>query len=191
MRELTYSELDRLQARALETDESLQMDQDTFSGMYERTARPLWVFLWRRTGDAQIADDLLQETYYRFLKTPNVFESENHRKNYLYRIAANLAHDLHRAHIPPHTTIPDEREPGHPASEANDIEHSERRADLNRAMAQLKPRQRDALWLAYAEGASHHEIAVALGLKTNSVKLLLFRARRKLANLLGGERTMS
>jgi RNA polymerase sigma-70 factor (ECF subfamily) len=190
MRELTYSELDRLQARALETDESLQMDQDTFSGMYERTARPLWVFLWRRTGDAQLADDLLQETYYRFLKMPNVFESEAHRKNYLYRIATNLAHDMHRAHVP-QTSIPDEREPGHPASGACDIEQSERRADLNRAMAQLKPRQRDALWLAYAEGASHQEIAMALGLKASSVKLLLFRARRKLAILLGGERTMS
>jgi len=165
------------------------MDQDTFSGMYERTARPLWVFLWRRTGDAQLADDLLQETYYRFLRTPNVFESEAHRKNYLFRIAANLVHDTHRGHIPPHTSIPSEREPGHPASETSGGDESDRRADLNRAMAKLKPRQRDALWLAYAEGATHHEIAQALGLKTNSVKLLLFRARRKLATLLRVERT--
>ena len=149
MRELTYSELDRLQAKALESDETLQMDQDTFSGMNERTARPLWVFLWRRTGDAQLADDLLQETYYRFLRTPNVFESEAHRKNYLYRIATNLAHDTHRAYVP-QTPITDEREHGHPASEACDIDQTERRADLNRAMAQLKPRQRDALWLAFA-----------------------------------------
>ena len=91
----------------------------------------------------------------------------------------------------PQTTIPDEREPGHPAAPAGDIEQSDRRADLNRAMAQLKPRQRDALWLAYAEGSSHQEIAMALGLKTSSVKLLLFRARRKLANLLRGERKPS
>lgn len=189
MRELTYSELDRLQAKALESDETLQMDQDTFSGMYERTARPLWVFLWRRTGDAQLADDLLQETYYRFLRTPNVFESEAHRKNYLYRIATNLAHDMYRAQVP-HIALPEEREPGHPAAPSGDIEQTEKRADLNRAMSRLKPRQRDALWLAYAEGASHEEIARALGLKTNSVKLLLFRARRKLANLLRGERTL-
>lgn len=189
MRELTYSELDRLQARALQTDETLQMDQDTFSGLYERTARSLWVFLWRRTGDSQLADDLLQETYYRFLRTPNVFESEAHRKNYLYRIAANLAHDTHRSYVP-QTSIPAEDEPGHPAIGSRDLEHSDQRADLGRAMALLKPRQRDALWLAYAEGASHEEIGRALGVKTNSVKLLLFRARRKLANLLRGERTM-
>lgn len=188
MRELTFTELDRLQARALETDGTLQMDQDTFSGLYERTSRPLWVFLWRRTGNPQVAEDLLQETYYRFLRTPNVFENEAHRKNYLFRIAANLVHDIHREHIPPHTSIPDEREPGHPASEGSDTDQSDRRTDLDRAMARLKPRHRDALWLAYAEGATHHEIAQALGLKTNSVKLLLFRARRKLATLLRVER---
>ena len=41
------------------------------------------------------------------------------------------------------------------------------------------------LWLAYAEGSSHQEIAAALGVKTASVKLLLFRARRRLAGILG------
>jgi RNA polymerase sigma-70 factor (ECF subfamily) len=40
------------------------------------------------------------------------------------------------------------------------------------------------LWLAYAQGHAHSEIAETLGVKTASVKLLLFRARRKLAALL-------
>src|SRR5262249_62048913 len=59
-----------------------------------------------------------------------------------------------------------------------------RRADLSRAMARLKPRERDLLWLAYAHGSTHKEIAESLGLKTASIKLLLFRARRRLAALL-------
>ncbi len=47
------------------------------------------------------------------------------------------------------------------------------------------------LWLAYAEGASHREIAERVGVEAGSVeagsvKLLLFRARRKLASLLEG-----
>ena len=60
------------------------------------------------------------------------------------------------------------------------------RADLDRAMGKLRPRERALLWLAYGVGQPHTEIADALGVKTGSVKLLLFRARRKLANLLGG-----
>ena len=52
-------------------------------------------------------------------------------------------------------------------------------------MRTLKPRDRAMLWLTYAEGSSHQEIAGVLGLKTASVKLMLFRARRRLAALLG------
>jgi RNA polymerase sigma-70 factor, ECF subfamily len=52
-------------------------------------------------------------------------------------------------------------------------------------MAKLKPRERDLLWLAYGQGSTHEEIAGSLGLKTGSIKPLLFRARRRLAVLLG------
>jgi RNA polymerase sigma-70 factor (ECF subfamily) len=51
-------------------------------------------------------------------------------------------------------------------------------------MSRLRPRERALLWLAYAQGHAHTEIAETLGVKTASVKLLLFRARRKLAGLL-------
>ena len=42
------------------------------------------------------------------------------------------------------------------------------------------------LWLAYAEGASRREIAERVGVEAGSMKLLMFRARRKLASLLEG-----
>jgi RNA polymerase sigma-70 factor (ECF subfamily) len=51
-------------------------------------------------------------------------------------------------------------------------------------MNRLRPRERALLWLAYAQGHAHTEIADTLGVKTGSVKLMLFRARRKLATLL-------
>ena len=46
----------------------------------------------------------------------------------------------------------------------------------------LRPRDRDLLWLAYTQGLSHAEMARTLGVKTASVKLLLFRARTRLAS---------
>ena len=186
MRDITLFELQRLQPAVAEADDTLQMDQETFCALYERTARPLWVYLWRKTGDSQLADDLLQETYYRFLRARVAYDSETHKKNYLFRIATNLAHDSRRTR---HELQPlsDEAEnvPSH--ADRDGAERHQKRSDLDRAMNQLKPRHREALWLAYAEGSSHEEIAAILGLKTKSVKLILFRARRKLAGLLRGE----
>src|SRR3989454_8733629 len=60
----------------------------------------------------------------------------------------------------------------------------ERRSDLAGALEHLKPRERELLWLAYVEGSSHKEIAEIAGVRAASVRLLLFRARRKLAELL-------
>lgn len=46
-------------------------------------------------------------------------------------------------------------------------------------MARLEPRERLLLWLAYAHGATHHEIAKTLGLTTGTIKQLLCGARRR------------
>ena len=48
----------------------------------------------------------------------------------------------------------------------------------------MKPRERSMLWLAYAHGCSHEEIAQMLGLKTSSLKALLHRARQRLAGFM-------
>jgi len=191
MRDLTLTDVERLESRADETEVAFQMDEDTFRAFYERTARSVWAYLSRMTGDAQLADDLLQETYYRFLRAERAYESDAHRRNYLFRIATNLVHDGRRRHRLDCVRVPDEDEPGLPQADGDIAEQTARRTDLARAMAQLKPRERDLLWLAYAHGSSHQEIAESLGLKTASIKLLLFRARRRLANLLrsGGIRT--
>ena len=186
MRDLTLSELERLGADAAETEEAFQMDEDAFRVFYERTARPVWAYLSRMTGEPRLADDLLQEAYYRFLRAGVAHESEAHRRNYLFRIATNLVRDLRRRPRVDDVPIGNGRDAidrADPQS-ADAAGGAARRVDLGRAMARLKPRERELLWLAYAQGSSHQEIAQALGLKTGSVKLLLFRARRRLAALL-------
>jgi RNA polymerase sigma-70 factor (ECF subfamily) len=181
-RDMTFTDVNR---RALEdASAGFVMEEDTFRAFYDRTARGVWAYLARVSGDRQLADDLLQETYYRFLRAAATYESESHRRNSLYRIATNLARDARRrslARIPFSLAGEDiERIPSR--DQAGTMEC---RTDFTRAMSQLKPRERAMLWLAYGEGNSHREIADVLGLRPASLKPMLFRARRRLAALLG------
>lgn len=156
----------------------LPMDEDAFRAFYDRTSRSVWAYLQRMSGDRQLADDLLQETYYRFLRAATAYENETHRRNSLYLIATNLVRDMHRRK---RDLVPIEEDTH---IDERTAERTENRTDLAKAMSQLKPEQRALLSLAYAQGASHAEIADALGLKQASIKSLLFRARRRLAQLL-------
>jgi RNA polymerase sigma-70 factor (ECF subfamily) len=161
------------------------MDEEAFGLFYQATARPLWTYLSRVARRSQLADDLLQETYYRFLKSGRGFESDTHRRHYLFRIATNLVIDVRRRPGADLAELPGESDRRAPRT-GETQEQAARRADLSNAMGRLKPRDRALLWLAYAQGSSHDEIAAITGVKPLSVKLLLFRARRRLIALLGG-----
>lgn len=190
MRDVTTADIERLRAEAAAADAVFEMDEDAFRALYDRTARALWAYLSRITGSADRADDLLQETYYRFLRAQTAHESDAHRRNSLFRIATNLARDgERRGRRGRHVAFPDGGA-GTPElrAEVDVAGDAQRRTDLGRAMARLKPREREMLWLAYVQGSTHRDIAGVLGVKAASVRLLLFRARHKLAGILRADR---
>jgi RNA polymerase sigma-70 factor, ECF subfamily len=183
IRDMTLSDVDRLSLEAEGGAEALAMDEDAFRVFYEQTARGLWAYLSRATGDGEAANDLLQETYYRLLRATTTFETEAHRRHYLFRIAGNLVRDRRRR---PSREVP-LPEPGdeRPQLSQNSLPAAmAARRDVSRALGALRPRDRDLLWFAYAQGMTHSEIAASLGVKSGSVRLLLFRARARLLALL-------
>ena len=158
----------------------VSMDEATFRALYERMARPLWAYLCHASGNTATADDLLQDTFCRLLASTPPAMTESQTKSYLYRIATNLLHDRWRrgdALLPPPQ-----------APEPHTRDDLDSRIAVRAAMQELTPRERQLLWLAYVEGFDHHEIGQSLGLRTTSVRLLLFRARRKLATRLNASR---
>jgi RNA polymerase sigma-70 factor (ECF subfamily) len=158
----------------------LPMDNDAFAGFYERSARPLWAYLARVSGDPSLADDLAQESYVRFLCAARQCDGEVAARRYLFRIATNLLKDhWRRAKSPSIEEIPEEL-----FAVTADSGQFESRALLGPALAAMRPRDRQLLWLAYAEGYSHREIAEVTGLASAGIRLLLFRARRRIARLL-------
>ena len=154
------------------------MEAEAFAGFYARTARPLWAYLARVGGDGALADDLMQESYVRFLCAETPQDGEVAARRYLFRIATNLLRDHWRKPKP--TSIEEVPEDVFAAR----ADAPEAALVLGPALLQLRPRERQLLWLAYAEGYSHKEIADVTGLGAASIRLLLFRARRHAARLL-------
>lgn len=179
MHELTLMPIEA----AAEAEAAFHMDEDRFRLFYNRTSRKVWCYLARVSGNPALADDLLQEAYYRFLRARLASGDEAYLQNYLFRIATNLMRDHWRSGKRQGTPVEASESAGQIAADA--AYRLEQKSDLDRALGRLKPREREMLWLAYVMGSNHNEIAGALGIKSKSVRLSLFRARRKLAALLG------
>jgi RNA polymerase sigma-70 factor (ECF subfamily) len=159
------------------------LDETAFRGLYDTTARAIWAYLYRTLGSAPDADDLVQEVFLRYVKSPLQTRDLAENRAYLFRIAGNLAIDHWR------------RRGTQPTRDAQPLEDDIARtgppgdrlalkADMAKVFRELKPRERTMIWLSCVEGESAAEIAKAVGVGRNSVPVLLFRARTKLARLL-------
>jgi RNA polymerase sigma-70 factor (ECF subfamily) len=154
------------------------MDEASFRIFYQETAPTLRAYIRRASGDAALADDILQETFYRFLRVELPELGNLQRKAYLYRTASALLSDHWRRLKRERRWNLLELFGGAYGEDAGG------QGDAMRFFARLKPQEQTLLWLAYVEGFDHREVASALQLKEKSVRVLLFRARKKLAAIL-------
>lgn len=154
-------------------------DEASFRQLYARTAGPLLAYIRRVSGDPDLAEDLVQDTYVRFLAADRPEMTERQTSSYLYRIATRLVYDRWRRN----ETERRWREKTDMATTAKPEAVGLQR-DVERVLQELAPRERALLWLAYVEGYPHREIATIMKLKEVSIRVLLFRARKKLARIL-------
>ena len=158
-----------------------RMDEAAFQDFYQQTAPTLRAFLRRASEDAALADDIFQETFYRFLRAQLPVLERRQMKAYLYRTAMSLLSDHWRR------LQRERRWSFEVLFRKRTVETNPIGGDVTRLFERLKPQEQALLWLAYVEGFDHREIASALDVKEKSVRVLLFRARRKLAGILTKE----
>lgn len=121
------------------------------------------------------AEEVLQDTLIRLFQTRPSFESRDHEKAWLLRVAANLsknrlAYNKRRA-----------------ADALQDTLAAEEREDLSfvwEAVKALPPNYRDVIHLFYCEGYSTAQISEILDRKETTVRSALSRGRQKLRDLL-------
>ena len=166
-----------LGAAAFGRSPKMPMNEAQFEAFYRSIAGSVWSYIHRMTGDPSLADDLLQKTFFRFLRSNPELENEEHLRRYVFKTATNLVFD-HFRDTKKQRTINENVMP------SMRPERNELRYDMERVFQQLKPQERVLLWLAHVEGASHAEIATAIGAKEKSIKVMLFRARKRLGDML-------
>ena len=169
-----------VEALATARSDAPPMDSEAFAAFYQRSAPALRGYLARVSGNPALADDLMQESYLRFLCASRPEGGEVNYRRYLFRIATNLLRDHWKRPRP--ACIEDIPESF--LATSGSVSQIDSQAKLDVAMAKMRPRDRQLLWLAHAEGYSHREIAEITGLHEASIRLLLFRARRRIARFL-------
>ncbi len=170
------------------------MNEAAFEIFYRETSGALNAYVRRVCGDAALAEDIVHESFIRFLDAKRGFaegseeENRGQRRAYLYRIATNLMRDhwrRERRHRDGLRAWVESFTGSVPHAAEQDFASAH---DMERVFARLKPQERALLWLAHVEEADHAEIAAMLNLSAGSVRVLLHRARGKLAQLLQRKR---
>ncbi len=174
-------------------------DADAFREIVGVYSRPLWRAAWRILGDAEGAEDAVQETFLRAWRSLDRFDDRADLSTWLYRIAINAAIDQRRERRRRDalaTRVPDDIE-RHLAAKSSEPDPHRRAlsAEILRyareAIAQLSDDERVAILLRHFEGRSIAEIALALGSGESAAKQAVFRAVHKVRVALGPLTEMS
>jgi RNA polymerase sigma-70 factor (ECF subfamily) len=152
-----------------------------------RSIPNLRAFAMSLCGNATRADDLAQETLVKAWAKLSLFEEGTNLKAWLFTILRNVFYSEQRKRkreVEDADGLLSERLAVHPEQHGHmDV------SDFLIALQQLPSDQREALILVGAEGFTYEEVAVISGCAVGTVKSRVNRARRRLSNILGLERT--
>jgi RNA polymerase sigma-70 factor (ECF subfamily) len=166
-------------------------DAEAFRFLVERHSRSVFKVAYRVTGNAEDAEDVVQETFLKAYRQLDRFESRSSFGTWLHRIAMNCSVDLLRSR--PKREQAEEAETleqlgsveavatGTSGPSPERLTASVQIGDKVRtAMSRLSPLERAAFVMRHYEGCSIDEISKALDIRENAAKHSIFRAVRKM-----------
>jgi RNA polymerase sigma-70 factor, ECF subfamily len=177
-------------------------DSASFDSLVEEYAGRIFGFLCRMTGSTQDAEDLMQETFIRVVRTIAAYKHDGRFEAWLFRIAANVARDrLRRIKRTPKIAGGLVGPSLHAEDESNSasglwatgedrpadagLVHSEEMDALNAALAMLPDGEREVLMLRHFSELSFKDIAQALGCPLGTALARSHRGLARLRELMG------
>ena len=162
------------------------MERQAFERLFAEYAGPLFGFLVYRTGDRQLAEDLVSGTFERVLKARRGFSARRgSEKAWLYTIALNLLRDHERRQGRERRILATVAAQATEEGPADPYEALSGRSDLREAFALLSPVEREAIALRYGADLTVPEIARVLGEERTTIEGRVYGGLRKLRATLG------
>lgn len=145
---------------------------------------------YTRLGNPEDAEDVSQNVFLRFFKANKSFDSEEHLKAFLIRIAINCANSYVKSLWVKHRKFTEEITQEQDLVSDDDIseqaEAGETKREILKAVSSLPPKYREVIYLFYYEDMTTEQIAKTLRKKDGTVRCHLTRAREMLKELLKG-----
>ena len=161
--------------------------QADFEAVYESHSREVWSLVYARWLNADIALDIMQETFLRLWKKWEEGEEILNPRAWLLRVARNLAEDYAKSAFRRNGTHPPQTMNGvrsHDLLPLEQLEREETFGQLHEVLEQLSKEDREILTFRYALDYDTNQIAEVLAIKPTAVHMRLSRARQRLAERL-------
>ena len=166
-----------------------QFNEKALAQIYEAYSPELFRYAYRLLGSEQAAEDVVGETFHRFLRAIQGGGGPNkHLRAYLYRVAHNLVIDRHRRNPTPSVDLENiENNAASNLSPEEEASQALAAEDVRKKLWQLTDDQRQVLILKYYQGLSNAEAAEAIGKPAGAVKALQHRAINSLRRMMNRE----
>ncbi|MDQ0178155.1 RNA polymerase sigma factor [Bacillus chungangensis] len=158
-------------------------EQEAYSELVNKYKNRLYIFLLRMLDQAQDAHDLTQEVFIKAYYQLNTFNGTSQFSTWLYRIAYNRAIDELRRRKPVHVPLYDMEFTDDESPE--DICLAKERATfLHKQVMTLPENYRTVLLLRHTQELSYKQIGEVLDIPPDTVQVRLYRARKKLREII-------
>jgi RNA polymerase sigma-70 factor (ECF subfamily) len=168
-------------------------DRDAYGELVTRFQNRMYSFCFQFFRNPDLASDLAQETFLRAYRYIKKYDPDKKFSTWIYSIAKNICIDEHRK-LQRGKTISIDDLPPDKIRSTEDSLHLKNPAQismqlqdkmmLEEAIAQLPEKYRTAIILCYFQEMPYQEIADTLGLNLNLVKVRIFRAKKRLLEIL-------
>ena len=163
----------------------LEGDARAFTTLVDRHLQPCLRFATRMLGSRQDAEDATQEALMRAYRALATYEPDNSFRTWLFAILVNRCRTalLRRSRYVRRVVTDGDAMPE--ASVPDEGMSTELRIEIERALAQLEPEQREAFLLKHVELLGYDEMSAVTGVGVSALKMRVKRACERLQHLLG------